>query len=235
MNKDRDRNDRPRDDRPRDDRGSGGYNDRPRYGDRNDRPREDRPRDDRGSGGYNDRPRYGGSSDRPRYGSGGYNDRERGEDNGVYGEKLRAGKRRTYFFDIRTTRNNDFYLTVTESKKRLDDTQERHKIYVYKEDLNKFLASLQKTIDHLKNELLPDYDFDQFNNEDDYQDRNDRPRYRSYNDEADNNETNDSSAAEDAGDGDEFSNEIENTLPVDENVIESDNDQTANKDDLTWD
>ena len=60
--------------------------------------------------------------------------------NGVYSKKVRAGKRRTYFFDVRTTRANDYYLTITESKKRFeDDTYERHKIFIYKEDFVKFV------------------------------------------------------------------------------------------------
>ena len=41
--------------------------------------------------------------------------------NGVYSKRVRAGKRRTYFFDVRSTRGNDYYLTITESKKREDE------------------------------------------------------------------------------------------------------------------
>lgn len=87
--------------------------------------------------------------------------------NGVYSKKVRAGKRRTYFFDVRTTRANDYYLTITESKKRFeDDTYERHKIFIYKEDFVKFVNALQETVDHIKTELLPDFDFDALNHDD---------------------------------------------------------------------
>ncbi|MGB3077414.1 MAG: DUF3276 family protein [Chitinophagales bacterium] len=80
----------------------------------------------------------------------------------VFSKKLRAGKRRTYFFDVKSTKANDYFLTITESKKRQDDSYERFKIFLYKEDFNKFLESLTETIDHVKTELMPHYDFDEF-------------------------------------------------------------------------
>ncbi|MDN3508091.1 MAG: DUF3276 family protein, partial [Simkaniaceae bacterium] len=71
----------------------------------------------------------------------------------VYSEKIRAGKR-TYFFDVRSTRSNDYYITITESKRRFNGRgYDKHKIFLYKEDFNKFLASLNKTITHVKTEL----------------------------------------------------------------------------------
>ncbi|MEL6849565.1 MAG: DUF3276 family protein, partial [Bacteroidota bacterium] len=80
----------------------------------------------------------------------------------VYSEKIRAGKR-TYFFDVRSTRSNDYYITITESKRRFNGRgYDKHKIFLYKEDFNKFLASLNKTIDHVKTDLMPDYDYDEF-------------------------------------------------------------------------
>ena len=85
----------------------------------------------------------------------------------MYSKRVRAGKRRTYFFDVRTTRANDYYLTITESKKRADDdTYERHKIFIYKEDFMKFVNAMQETVDYIKTELLPDYDFDAHNHDD---------------------------------------------------------------------
>lgn len=91
----------------------------------------------------------------------GYNDKKKGDP--IYSIRLRAGKRRTYFFDVRPTRSDDFYVTITESKRRFnDDGYERHKIFLYKEDFNKFVDALQKTMDHIKDNLLPDYDFDEF-------------------------------------------------------------------------
>ena len=84
----------------------------------------------------------------------------------VYSKRIRAGKRRTYFFDVRTTRGNDYYLTITESRKRFnDDGYDRHKIFLYKEDFNKFLKALAEAVDHVKTELMPDFDFDAFNHE----------------------------------------------------------------------
>ena len=90
----------------------------------------------------------------------------------VFSKKVRAGKRRTYFFDVKATRSNDYFLTITESKKRQDDTYERFKIFIYKEDFNKFLESLSETIDHIKKELMPDFDFDAFNRREEFSDHN---------------------------------------------------------------
>ena len=81
----------------------------------------------------------------------------------VYSNKVRAGKRRTYFFDVRETKGKDYYVTLTESTKRFnDDGFERHKIFLYKEDFNRFVEGLQDVIDHIKTELMPDYDYDEF-------------------------------------------------------------------------
>lgn len=93
---------------------------------------------------------------------------EREHDNEtLYSKRLKAGKRRTYFFDVRATRGNDYFLTITESKKRFnDDGYDRHKIFLYKEDFNKFIAALGEAVDYVKTELLPDFDFDSFNHED---------------------------------------------------------------------
>src|SRR3954469_5611629 len=88
----------------------------------------------------------------------------------VYSKRIKAGKRRTYFFDVRETRGNDFYLTITESRKRFDsDGYDRHKIFLYKEDFNKFLKGLNETVDHVKTELMPDFDFDAFNHDTPYE------------------------------------------------------------------
>lgn len=81
----------------------------------------------------------------------------------VFSTKVRAGKRRTYFFDVRQTKGEDYYVTLTESTKKFDGHgYERHKIFLYKEDFNRFVKSLQETVDHVKTELMPDYDYDQF-------------------------------------------------------------------------
>ena len=80
----------------------------------------------------------------------------------VFSKRLRAGRRRTYFFDVRTTRSNDYFLTITESKKRQDESYERHKILLYKEDFNKFIEALGEAVNEIKTKYLPEYDFDEF-------------------------------------------------------------------------
>lgn len=85
----------------------------------------------------------------------------------IYSEKVKAGKR-TYFFDVKSTRSNDYYLTITESKKRFKEdgfTYEKHKIFLYKEDFNKFMEALSNTVNHVKNELMPGVDFTQFDHD----------------------------------------------------------------------
>lgn len=84
----------------------------------------------------------------------------------VYSKRIRAGKRRTYFFDVRATRGNDYYLTITESRKRFNDNgYDRHKIFLYKEDFNKFLNGLNEAVNYVKTELMPDFDFDAYNHD----------------------------------------------------------------------
>jgi hypothetical protein len=84
----------------------------------------------------------------------------------VYSKRIRAGKRRTYFFDVRATRSNDYFLTITESRKRFNDNgYDRHKIFLYKEDFNKFIKALTEAVDYVKTDLMPDFDFDAFNHD----------------------------------------------------------------------
>lgn len=84
----------------------------------------------------------------------------------VYSKRVKAGKRRTYFFDVRTTRTSDYYLVITESLKRMDDSgYDRHKVFLYKEDFNKFVKGLVETTDYVKTELMPNFDFDAFNHD----------------------------------------------------------------------
>jgi hypothetical protein len=67
----------------------------------------------------------------------------------IYSVSVRAGKR-TYFFDVKSTRRDEFYLTITESKKRFEQDGnfhfEKHKIFLYKEDFEKFMDGLQEVI-----------------------------------------------------------------------------------------
>ena len=84
----------------------------------------------------------------------------------IYSKRIRAGKRRTYFFDVKATRANDYYLTITESRKRFNDNgYDRHKVFLYKEDFNKFLKALTEAVDYVKTELMPDFNFDAYNHD----------------------------------------------------------------------
>lgn len=82
----------------------------------------------------------------------------------IYSKRVRAGKR-TYFFDVRSTRSNDYYLTITESRRYQKDGEfvfEKSKMFVYKEDFDKVVEALQETVDYIKTELMPGVDFSQF-------------------------------------------------------------------------
>lgn len=73
----------------------------------------------------------------------------------IFSKVLRAG-RRTYFFDVRSTRADDYYLTITESKKFTNDDgsfyYKKHKIYLYKEDFDGFREILEEMTDYIINE-----------------------------------------------------------------------------------
>jgi len=85
-------------------------------------------------------------------------DKDRNE---IYSKKVRAGKR-TYFFDVRATRAGDNYLTITESKRKFKEDgegvfYEKHKIFLYKEDFEKFKEAIDNTIERIeKQEFTPD-------------------------------------------------------------------------------
>lgn len=86
------------------------------------------------------------------------------ENQEVFSEKVKAGKR-TYFFDIKSTRQGDYYLTITESKKELtEDRGEVYKkrtIFLYKEDVIKFEKALASCISQMR-DLMPEYDLDDY-------------------------------------------------------------------------
>ncbi len=85
-------------------------------------------------------------------------ERERTEREDLFSKAVKAGKR-TYFFDVKSTRGNDYYLTITESKKRFGDdgkfTYEKHKIFLYKEDFEKFMEGLNESVDIIKKNSPP--------------------------------------------------------------------------------
>ncbi|OGX92275.1 DUF3276 family protein [Hymenobacter coccineus] len=82
---------------------------------------------------------------------------DRNDQEEIYSQRIKAGKR-TYFFDVKATRGQDYYLTITESKRRQnsDDSvsYEKHKIFLYKEDFLKFVDALQDAVDYVREELL---------------------------------------------------------------------------------
>lgn len=70
----------------------------------------------------------------------------------IFSKVVRAGKR-TYFFDVKATRADEYYLTITESKKKYSENgkffYEKHKVFLYKEDFEKFVENLQEVIDFI--------------------------------------------------------------------------------------
>jgi len=84
------------------------------------------------------------------------NRNDRGADD-VYSKPVRAGKR-TYFFDVKATKGNDYYLTITESKKKMEAdgrfSFDKHKIFLYKEDFDKFAEGLQEVVDYIRTKCL---------------------------------------------------------------------------------
>lgn len=72
----------------------------------------------------------------------------------IFTKRVRAGKR-TYFFDVKSTKSEkDFYITITESKRIGEEEYEKHKIFLYKEDFEKFEDALSETVEHVKGHLL---------------------------------------------------------------------------------
>ncbi len=72
----------------------------------------------------------------------------------LFTKRVRAGKR-TYFFDVKSTKSEkDFYITITESKRVGDEEYEKHKIFLYKEDFEKFRDALTETVDFVQVQLL---------------------------------------------------------------------------------
>jgi len=75
-------------------------------------------------------------------------------DGEVFSKSVRAGKR-TYFFDVKSTKSNDYYLTITESKRRFNNENgkfffEKHKLFLYKEDFVKFTSGLHESVEKIK-------------------------------------------------------------------------------------
>jgi len=145
--------------------------DRDRGGDQRDRGSDRggfRERNDNFRGGGGDRGGFRGGNDRGGGGGfrGGFRERnddgrDREQEESVFSKRVRAGKRRTYFLDVKKTKGDDFFITITESTRREDGYgYKRHKIFLYKEDFNRFVASLNEVVNHVKTELMPDFDYE---------------------------------------------------------------------------
>ncbi len=118
----------------------------------------DRGGDRGGFRGSNDR-----GGDRGGFGGGGDRDRDRDQEESVFSKRVRAGKRRTYFLDVKKTKGSDYFITITESTRREDGFgYKRHKIFLYKEDFNRFVISLNEVVNHVKTELMPEFDYEEF-------------------------------------------------------------------------
>lgn len=83
---------------------------------------------------------------------------EKNDRGDLFSKAVRAGKR-TYFFDVKSTKGNDYYLTITESKKRFGPDgkffYEKHKIFLYKEDFEKFSEGLTEAVEHIRENAPP--------------------------------------------------------------------------------
>ena len=120
---------------------------------------------DRGGGFGGDRGGFRGGNDRGGGfgGGGGGGDRDRDQEESVFSKRVRAGKRRTYFLDVKKTKGSDYFITITESTRREDGFgYKRHKIFLYKEDFNRFVLSLNEVVNHVKTELMPEFDYEEF-------------------------------------------------------------------------
>lgn len=99
----------------------------------------------------------------------------------IYSKAVRAGKR-TYFFDVKSTRRDEYYLTITESKKRFEQDGnfhfEKHKIFLYREDFEKFVDGLQEVISYIDQNQGEDYELgihSEFDEEGDKKEKNLEP------------------------------------------------------------
>ena len=101
----------------------------------------------------------------------GFEDSEHRE---IFSKAVRAGKR-TYFFDVKATKRNDYFLTITESKKRFQKDGrfffEKHKIFLYKEDFEKFMEGLNESIEVIKENAPPIVEREAYDRDSSYSDK----------------------------------------------------------------
>ena len=163
------------------------------------------------------------------------NERNQRRFESVFSKKVRAGKRRTYFFDVRRTKGDDYYLTLTESTRRFNgEGYERHKIFLYKEDFNRFIESLEEAINHIKTELMPDYDYDEYTRRhEEWEARRaeeDAMGGNSYNDNAESTGTDEVEVEVEA----EEENDSNNNDNSDNETEEIETEEVETEDDISW-
>jgi hypothetical protein len=108
-------------------------------------------------------------------------DRDRGE---IFSRAIRAGKR-TYFFDVKSTAGDDYYITITESKRRFSNEQgkffyEKHKLFLYKEDFDKFTIGLGDVIEFIRTGHAPDRPEFESDLHDNHEGNGHRPSHKSF-------------------------------------------------------
>jgi hypothetical protein len=147
----------------------------------------------------------------------------------IFSKTMRAG-RRTYFFDVRSTKAGDYYLTLTESKKFTNDDGsfqfKKHKIYLYKEDFSEFSSNLSEMTDYIIKEKGEEVISDR--HQKDYQ-REEKQETTSEETETTEEETETTEEDQELGNEDETKNETEESSETDEENSENEDDTDSSK------
>ncbi len=147
----------------------------------------------------------------------------------IFSKTMRAG-RRTYFFDVRSTKAGDYYLTLTESKKFTNDDGsfhfKKHKIYLYKEDFNEFSSNLSEMTDYIIKEKGEEVISDR--HQKDYQ-REEKQETASEETETTEEETETTEENQESGNEDETKNEAEESSETDEENSDNEDDKDSSE------
>jgi hypothetical protein len=147
----------------------------------------------------------------------------------IFSKTMRAG-RRTYFFDVRSTKAGDYYLTLTESKKFTNDDGsfhfKKHKIYLYKEDFNEFSSNLSEMTDYIIKEKGEEVISDR--HQKDYQ-REEKQETASEETETTEEETETTEEDQESGNEDETKNEAKESSETDEENSDNEDDKDSSE------
>ena len=147
----------------------------------------------------------------------------------IFSKTMRAG-RRTYFFDVRSTKAGDYYLTLTESKKFTNDDGsfhfKKHKIYLYKEDFNEFSSNLSEMTDYIIKEKGEEVISDR--HQKDYQ-REEKQETASEETETTEEETETTEENQESGNEDETKNDAEESSETDEENSDNEDDKDSSE------